>query len=281
MRDSNKLIEFKMRFCKALGIPPITGDLRDVAVDIPGLGEIKLDVTIIQKNDKLEYSTEMALNDYLTTIGNNNKNTRDVITANIILAKLLFKNASCYKNCRKDSNQGGLGGVGVENWIIQNGGTLESAAKSFLEVAEDKTFEEFKKVYHVHDYGKNHMYRDKNLYPYDDFIYNNMNATGYEKMKNVLNKYLQYLKGDNLALPQMDKIIEELENKMLLEANKSIKTSHKIMLKYKLPLQGSMPDKKPVFLLSFLEDIEESLPQPALQTHKKYKSISDRLDPLQ
>lgn len=41
-----------------------------------------------------------------------------------------------------------------------------------------------------------------------------MNATGYEKMKNVLNKYLQYLKGDNLALPEMDKIIEELENKM-------------------------------------------------------------------
>ena len=214
MRDSNKLIEFKTRFCEALGIPPITGDLRDIAVDIPSLGEIKLDVTIIQKNDKLEYSTEMALNDYLTTIGNNNQNTRDVITANIILAKLLFKNASCYKNCRKDSNQGGLGGVGVENWIIQNGGTLESAAKSFLEASEDKDFAEFKKVYHVHDYGKNHMYKDKNLYPYDDFIYNNMNATGYEKMKNVLNKYLQYLKGDNLALPEMDKIIEELENKM-------------------------------------------------------------------
>lgn len=48
----------------------------------------------------------------------------------------------------------------------------------------------------------------------------------YEKMKTVLNKYLQYLKGDNLALPEMDKIIEELENKMLLETNKSIKTSH-------------------------------------------------------
>ena len=48
----------------------------------------------------------------------------------------------------------------------------------------------------------------------------------YEKMKTILNKYLQYLKGDNLALPEMDKIIEELENKMLLETNKSIKTSH-------------------------------------------------------
>lgn len=48
----------------------------------------------------------------------------------------------------------------------------------------------------------------------------------YEKMKTVLNKYLQYLKGDNLALPEMDKIIEKLENKMLLETNKSIKTSH-------------------------------------------------------
>lgn len=45
-------------------------------------------------------------------------------------------------------------------------------------------------------------------------------------MKTVLNKYLQYLKGDSLALPEMDKIIEELENKMLLEVNKSIKTSH-------------------------------------------------------
>ena len=33
--------------------------------------------------------------------------------------------------------------------------------------------------------------------------------------------------------------------------------------------------------VEFLEDIEESLPPPALQTHKKYKSISDRLDPLQ
>ncbi len=226
MRDSSKLIEFKTRFCEALGIPPITGDLRDIAVDIPGLGEIKLDVTIIQKNDKLEYSTEMALNDYLTTIGNNNQNTRDVITANVILAKLLFKNAGCYKNCRKDSNQGGLGGVGVENWIIQNGGTLESAAKSFLKVAEDKDFAEFKKVYHVHDYGKNHMYRDKNLYPYDDFIYNNMNATGYEKMKNVLNKYLQHLKGDNLALPEMDKIIEELENKMESDVKVSTEGIH-------------------------------------------------------
>lgn len=58
------------------------------------------------------------------------------------------------------------------------------------------------------------MYQDKNLYPYDDFIFNNMNATGYEKMKNVLSKYLQYLKGDNLALPEMDKVIEELESKM-------------------------------------------------------------------
>ena len=48
----------------------------------------------------------------------------------------------------------------------------------------------------------------------------------YEKIKTVLNKYLQYLKGDNLALPEMDKIIEKLENKMLLETNKSIKTSY-------------------------------------------------------
>ena len=45
-------------------------------------------------------------------------------------------------------------------------------------------------------------------------------------MKNVLNKYLQYLKGDNLALPEIDKIIAELENKMSIEASKSSKTAH-------------------------------------------------------
>ena len=34
-----------------------------------------------------------------------------------------------------------------------------------------------------------------------------------------------------------------------------------------------MPDKKPVFLLCFSKNIEEFLLPPALQIHKKYKSI--------
>ena len=78
-----------------------------------------------------------------------------------------------------------MGGVGVENWILQNGGSLLEAAKSFMEVAsKSSSFEEFKKMYRVDDFGINHMAEKKGIYPHDNFIYN-MNDIGYEKMKYI------------------------------------------------------------------------------------------------
>ena len=223
INDDKKMHQFRTKICEALNIASVpSGDFRDVEATIPGLGTIKLDITFIQKNDKVEYSTEMALQDRMDTIYKSNPAVGDEVTANIILAKLLLKQAGCYKPERKDPNQGGLGGVGIENWITQNGGTLETAANSFLKASEGKTYEEFKLIYHIHDYGKNHLYKEKKTYPYDDFIFNNMNRIGYQKMQEVLRKYIRYLSGEKDLFPELEEVLNALEQ----QQEKEVTTTH-------------------------------------------------------
>ena len=213
--DSEKNTYLINQICKGLNINGVSGgDIRGAIATIPGIGEVKLDITFVKKNDKVDYSTEMALQDRLDTIKNISPAMRDEVVANIILAKLLLKKAGCYSHKRKSELQGGLGGVGVENWILQNGGTLESAAKSFLQAANGKTFDEFKKEYHIHDYGKNHMYEKNNVYPYDEFVSGNMNAEGYKKMCDVLQRYLLYVNGLG-TLPEIEAAINELKSEMM------------------------------------------------------------------
>lgn len=223
INDNKKMHQFRTKICEALNIASVPSDeFRDVEATIPGLGTIKLDITFIQKNDKVEYSTEMALQDRMDTIYKSNPAVGDEVTANIILAKLLLKQAGCYKPERKDPNQGGLGGVGIEKWITQNGGTLETAANSFLKASEGKTYEEFKLIYHVHDYGKNHLYKEKKTYPYDDFIFNNMNRIGYQKMQEVLRKYIRYLSGEKDLFPELEEVLNALEQ----QQEKEVTTTH-------------------------------------------------------
>lgn len=212
-KDPEKSAYLREQICKKLNINPLpSGDFREVKATIPGMGEVMLDITFIKKNDKVDYSTEMSLKDRMDTISEIDPKMSEEVAANIILAKLLFKKNNCYKNKRRDENQGGMGGVGIENWIMQNGGTLESAAKSFLEASEGKDFDSFKKAYHVHDYGKNHLYQKHNTYPYDDFVYDNMNATGYKKMQEVLRRYLRYLNGEKEVLPEITIALEEIKS---------------------------------------------------------------------
>ncbi len=55
--------------------------------------------------------------------------------------------------------QGGLGGIGIEAWILNHGGSFEAAAKSFLETAKDennefKNFSDFKREYFIFGAGE-------------------------------------------------------------------------------------------------------------------------------
>lgn len=166
------------------------GNLRLKGVSIDGLdGPVDIDISFTQKTNKVQYSTDMALTDRLETIRSQSPEKAQQVIANIIFAKKFLKAAGCYKPDRGDTPQGGLGGVGVENWVLQSGGSFLAAAREFMAVADKcESFNEFKKQYAVWDFGENHM--KKGARQHDNFVADNMSEAGYKKMKAALSLFL-------------------------------------------------------------------------------------------
>ena len=81
-------------------------------------------------------------------------------------------------------------GVGIENWILQYGGSFEAAARDFLMHAEDKTFVEFEKEYAIMDFWQDHVSTSKGEFPYHNFIMRNMRYKGFELMRESLKKFV-------------------------------------------------------------------------------------------
>ena len=166
----------------------VNGNLRLKQVSIDGLTEpADIDITFVQKTNKVQYSTDMALTDRLTNIKKQSEHKYHQVLANVIYAKQFLKAAGAYKPRRSPEAEGvgGLGGVGIENWVLQHGGSFKQAARDFLTVADNySSFEDFRTYYPVWDYGENHKgIRSK---PHDNFVADNMNQEGYERMKEAL-----------------------------------------------------------------------------------------------
>ena len=198
MTDPKELEKLKQTILKSLGrenSSEITGDgdfrLKNVPLDADT--NVDIDITFNIRTDKVTYSTDMALRDRLSTIQKNDPEKYKYVVANILLAKKVLKEANAYKPERSDKSQGGLGGVGIENWILQNGGSFIDAAKSFVDVADGKNFEQFKQSYEIWDFGDNHRAEKKNEFPNDNFVLNNMSSGGYDRMVGALKKYLNKL----------------------------------------------------------------------------------------
>ena len=171
------------------------GNLRLKNCVIEGLDKpVDIDITFVEKTNKLSYTTEQSLKDRLSNIKEQSPSKYQEVIANILLAKSILKDAGAYKPNRGEVQQGGLGGVGVENWILQNGGSLELAAIEFLNAAKGKTFEEFVSIYKIWDFGENHLAARYGNYPHDEFVSRNMEAGGFERMKEALEKYLASLR---------------------------------------------------------------------------------------
>ncbi len=171
------------------------GDFRHKGVKFADFDEkVDIDISFTQKLDKINYSTDMALQDRLNSIKTQDPQRYNIVIANILYAKKILKENEVYKSFHSANPQGGLGGVGVENWILQNGGSFIEAAERFLKAAEGKTFNQFKEDYQIWDFGENHLNAKKGNYLFDNFITNNMNEVGYEKMKKVLTKELKKIK---------------------------------------------------------------------------------------
>ena len=166
----------------------VNGNLRLKQISIDGLAEpVDIDITFAQKTNKVQYPTDAALADRLTNIKNQSETKYQQVLANIIYAKQFLKAAGAYKSRRSPEAEGagGLGGVGIENWVLQHGGSFKQAARDFLAVADNcSSFEDFCAHYPVWDYGENHKgIRSK---PHDNFVADNMNPEGYERMKQAL-----------------------------------------------------------------------------------------------
>lgn len=217
--DEQKLEEFKHLLRQELGArakeasETDKGDFRYKGVTIDDLEEpVDIEMTFIQKTDKMDYSTDMCLKDRLETIRNLSEEKYQAVLANVIIAKKTLKEGKCYKAFHSNVGENGLGGVGVENWILQNGGSFYEASKTFLEAAEESKkevetdsdtasmsqevkekaeFDRFKNRYQIWDFGKNHTAEGKNIYPHNEFVYDNMAVDGYMKMKETLRAYVK------------------------------------------------------------------------------------------
>ncbi len=168
-----------------------TGDFRLKGIQLDSETNVDIDITFTEKTDKVSYSTDMALQDRLATIQRNNPEKYNYVVANILLAKQVLKQAEVYKPNRGEVPQGGLGGVGIENWILQNGGSFIDAAASFIEASNGKDFEEFKENYQIWDFGENHLAERRGQYSHDNFVANNMSKEGYQKMVQTLKEYMK------------------------------------------------------------------------------------------
>ena len=199
LSNSSKLDKLKQTILKNLGkenSSEITGagDFRLKGVQIDNKTNVDIDITFTKKTDKIAYSTDMALRDRLATIKKTDPEKYKYVVANILLAKQVLKEAGAYKPNRGEIPQGGLGGVGIENWILQNGGSFIDAAKSFVAEAGRKSFSEFKSTYQIWDFGDNHLAERNEQYPHDNFVSKNMSDAGYQRMVQALEDYLKTMK---------------------------------------------------------------------------------------
>jgi len=105
--------------------------------------------------------------------------------ASIILAKQILKKGKAYKK----QEHGGMGGIGVENWVLLYGGNLVQAFESFRQAAYEGDqrlpFHEFQKKYKVLDAGVNVQ-----KLRHDNYITNNLTDDGYQAMLDTIEKYL-------------------------------------------------------------------------------------------
>ena len=155
---------------------------RSKDVEIKG-HQMTIDVGFNKKSDSEDFDAHIALSEKYKSIEKKygRQGLLNTLT-NIRFAKKKLKEADCYKKgVGTNGQQGGLGGIGVEYWIIQNGGDAIRAfskfAKSAIVDGQMISFDEFKKVYKIFSAGVNIRGNQK----VENFM-ENMTEVGYEKM---------------------------------------------------------------------------------------------------
>ena len=166
-------------------------NLRLKGVKINGVDDpLEIDISFVSKADQVVYTTDMAISDRLETIRMAHPDKYEDVLDNIIYAKSYLKEAGVYKPSHAKGSQGGLGGVGIENWILQNGGSFMDACQSFYNAATERgemiPYEQFCKKYKIYDFGVNFFGGG-----HDEFVKDNMTGIGYKKMYEAVCAYIK------------------------------------------------------------------------------------------
>ncbi len=130
------------------------------------VGEVTADIDIAftQKSELQLFATHQAIQERLSSIAD--PGIRSQVASDIIWIKKQLSERNVYKkgNHAGDENQvggqGGLGGVGVETWILNHNGSTREAMASFASAAYNpdgtlKPLEEFQVAYPIIDAGVN------------------------------------------------------------------------------------------------------------------------------
>lgn len=179
--------------------------IRLIDVKIEGVDNlVDIDISFIPQKKKY-LSTEAAITEKLQAMRSQDEEKYRLVLANIMYAKDMLKQLGVYKPSRSlpsfERSMGGLGGIGIENWILQNDGSFIDAAKEFTSFAQDRDFIEFQKNYAIMDFGKNHVTVSKGGFPYDNFVQRNMREAGYQKMTKALLEFIEsHKKSESIKL---------------------------------------------------------------------------------
>lgn len=200
--NPKKMEEFRRTLREVLNVPSehegyradeFNGNFRYKKVQIEGVQTpLDIDVTFMPKSESVTYSTDMAVRDRLQGLKESDPEGYKRVVANIVIAKEMLKKEGIYKKTSSDgaTPEGGFGGVGVENWILQNGGSFIKAMQTFLDASKEaESFDKFMEIYPIFDFGQNHMAKG---YQHDSFI-RGLSVSGYEKMQVKFQEFIAEL----------------------------------------------------------------------------------------
>ena len=163
-KEMSKIREGLLTFLRSHGGTPVAGDcdtrIRYEGVKIDGIEEpISIDISFVKKVNKIEYTSDVALGEKMHNIDRIYGSDADYVRANIVLAKKVLKLAGVYKKMDH-----GIGGIGVENWILQHDGSFLKAIETFIQtyenlsekgLSEEEFGKQFMQAYPIFDFGEN------------------------------------------------------------------------------------------------------------------------------
>ncbi len=159
---------------KAVGCDCVEGSTVDIDVGIQNRAQVKAFSSHEAVQSKLEWIEEHYGHELLVHV-----------EANIVLAKEILKEASAYSKL----TDGGMGGIGVENWILANGGNINQAFKTFYQAAHDTNgervpFSVFQQSYPIYDPGINLKFGR-----HDNYVYV-LKENGYQAMLDAIQGFV-------------------------------------------------------------------------------------------